>query len=105
MITKSKQQWEAGQTVKVGFMSGLTVLAKVATPGDFAPDAYVLSRGDKFYHFVPHNGLTKIDETEARALVVEAAKQKRDAEVAALKLAQDAVRAAQVRAELLALSA
>jgi hypothetical protein len=58
MINKSKQAWEVGETVKVGFMT-LRVLAKVATPGDFKPDAYVLTniKADKFYRFVPHNGL------------------------------------------------
>jgi hypothetical protein len=28
----SKQKWEIGQTVKVGFVSGLEVIGKVATP-------------------------------------------------------------------------
>jgi hypothetical protein len=60
MISNTKQVWEVGHTVKVGFLS-LTVLAKVATPGDFAPDAYVLTNTKQttFYRFVPHNGLTK----------------------------------------------
>ena len=58
MISKSKQAWEVGEMVKVGFLT-LRVLAKVATPGDFKPDAYVLTnaKADKFYRFVPHNGL------------------------------------------------
>lgn len=58
MITNSKQAWQVGETVKVGFLS-LRVLAKVATPGDYLPDAYVLTnaKADKFYRFVPHNGL------------------------------------------------
>lgn len=57
MIIKSKQRWEVGETVKVGFMS-LRVCAKVPTPGDYAPDAYALTNasGDRFYRFVPHNG-------------------------------------------------
>jgi len=59
MIKNSKQVWEVGEAVKVGFMT-LIVCAKVATPGDYAPDAYALSnaKGDKFYRFVPHNGLS-----------------------------------------------
>lgn len=105
MITKSKQIWEIGQTVKVGFLSGLMVLAKVATPGDFAPDAYILQRGEQLYKFVPHNGLEKIDADEARALVSEAAQQKQQAEAAAMKSAQSVIRAAAIRAEFLALAA
>ena len=55
----AKQDWSVGQQVKVGFMS-LEVLAKIATPGDYLPDAYALkSARGQFYRFVPHNGLTK----------------------------------------------
>ena len=67
MIQNSKQQWEVGQTVKVGFMS-LRVLAKVPTPGDYMPDAYALESNGKFYRFVPHNGLARcysLDEAMA----------------------------------------
>ena len=58
MITKSKQVWAVGEMVKVGFMS-LRVMAAQATPGDYKPDAYILAnaKADKFYRFVPHNGL------------------------------------------------
>lgn len=65
MITKSKQSWEIGQTVKVGFLS-LIVVEKIATPGDWKPDAYALknSAGDKWYRFVPHNGLTRVADLE-----------------------------------------
>jgi hypothetical protein len=58
MITKTKQVWEIGEMVKVGFLS-LRVMAAKATPGDFKPDAYILgnAKADKFYIFVPHNGL------------------------------------------------
>ena len=58
MIQNSKQNWEIGQTVKVGFMV-LKVLAKVPTPGDYAPDAYVLENRGRFYRFVPHNGIAR----------------------------------------------
>jgi hypothetical protein len=58
MIQNSKQKWEIGQMVKVGFMS-LKVLAKVPTPGDYRPDAYALESNGKFYQFVPHNGLVR----------------------------------------------
>lgn len=47
--------------MKVGFMS-LKVLRKVPTPGDYAPDAYILeSAKGQHYEFVPHNGLRKLD--------------------------------------------
>lgn len=58
MINKTKQDWTVGATVKVGFLS-MVVCSAVATPGDYKPDAYVLrnAAADKFYVFVPHNGL------------------------------------------------
>lgn len=67
-----KQDWSAGAAVKVGFLA-LTVIAKIPTPGDFKPDAYVLASATKgtFYEFVPHNGLNKITADEARALLAE----------------------------------
>ena len=73
MITKTKQNWQVGATVKVGFLT-LVVKAAVATPGDFAPDAYILANqaGTQLYKFVPHNGVQKIDVSEARELMAEA---------------------------------
>ena len=61
MIRNTAQTWEPGETVKVGFLS-LRVLAKQATPGDYKPDAYVLTNKDatKFYRFVPHNSVLGI---------------------------------------------
>lgn len=69
MIVNSKQCWEVGEAVKVGFLT-LIVAVKVATPGDFAPDAYVLTNkgATKFYRFVPHNGLTGGFATLAEAV-------------------------------------
>lgn len=60
MIRKTEQTWEVGEMVKVGFLT-LRVLAKVATPGNWLPDQYALtnSTGERFYRFIPHNGLTK----------------------------------------------
>jgi len=60
MIRNSKQNWEVGQTVKVGFLT-LRVTAKEPTPGDFMPDAYHLESldGSKKYEFVPHHGLSR----------------------------------------------
>ena len=66
MISNSKQDWTAGQTVKVGFMS-LTVVRAIPTPGDYKPDAYILESKGRYYRFVPHNGLERIDTTEALA--------------------------------------
>lgn len=59
MIQTTKQLWEVGEIVKVGFLK-LKVLAKVPTPGDYMPDAYALgSEKGGFYRFVPHFGITK----------------------------------------------
>ena len=73
MITKSKQNWAAGQTVKVGFLS-LRVICPVPTPGDYMPDAYVLAnlQSTKLYKFIPHNGLTGIDLDEANEMIASA---------------------------------
>lgn len=91
MISKSKQVWAVGSTVKVGFIAGLLVVAAVPTPGDSAPDAYVLSRNNQFYSFVPHSGLTKIDLTEAREMVSSAKVQAdRQAAAAIAKAAESA---------------
>jgi hypothetical protein len=68
MINKTKQDWTVGNTVKVGFLA-LVVCSAVATPGDYMPDAYILSNkaADKFYVFVPHNGLQGGFRTEQEA--------------------------------------
>ena len=73
MIRNSTQQWTPGQQVRVGFLT-LTVRAAVATPGDHAPDAYILANaaGTQLYKFVPHNGLEKISTGDARALLADA---------------------------------
>jgi hypothetical protein len=74
MVSNSKQNWTVGNTVKVGFLV-LVVKAAIATPGDYLPDAYILTNvtGTKLYKFVPHNGLQSITVDEARDLI-EAAK-------------------------------
>lgn len=60
----SKQNWEVGQIVKVGFLK-LRVLAKVATPGNYLPDQYALTNdAGRFYCFIPHNGLERRDSLE-----------------------------------------
>ena len=69
-ITRSRQDWSPGQTVKVGFLS-LVVVQCIPTPGDFAPDAYILANAARtqLYRFVPHNGLEKLPLDEANALI------------------------------------
>jgi hypothetical protein len=58
-IKNSVQKWEAGQIVKVGFMT-LTVVSLEPTPGDYRPDIYHLisAKGAK-YTFTPHFGLER----------------------------------------------
>ncbi len=62
-IKKTKQTWQVGETVKVGFLT-LRVTAIELTPGDFLPDAYLLcglgDKADRKYRFVPHNGLERL---------------------------------------------
>ena len=63
----NRQDWSVGKTVRVGFLE-LVVLATVPTPGDFQPDAYVLTgRGGQTYSFVPHRGLHKHPSVEEAA--------------------------------------
>ncbi len=63
MITKSKQTWQVGEAVKVGFLT-LRVTALEPTPGDYMPDAYHLcglgANASRTYRFVPHNGLERL---------------------------------------------
>lgn len=102
MIRKTKQSWEVGQQVKVGFLAGLTVIAAVATPGDYAPDAYVLLRGEQFYSFIPHNGLSKVSAAEAREMVAEGKRQEELAASRAADKAAGVIAAAKLAAELMA---
>jgi hypothetical protein len=55
-----KQTFEIGSIVTIGFMRGLKVLKKVPTPGDGAPDEFILTNGKSLYSFVPHHGLVKL---------------------------------------------
>lgn len=73
MITKSKQNWTTGQTVKVGFLS-LMVVQCIPTPGDYAPDAYILinQAQTQLYKFVPHNGVEKLALSEANEMIASA---------------------------------
>lgn len=57
MQLKKRQNWEVGNTVNVGFVRGLEVLEKVASPSNGRPDGYVLlSPNAALYAFVPHAG-------------------------------------------------
>jgi len=68
MSANKRQNWEVGNTVNVGFMQGLEVLEKVASPANWRPDGYVLlGSAGQLYAFVPHaGGLKKVrDRAEA----------------------------------------
>lgn len=60
MINRSKQTWQPGHTVKVGFLLLRVVSARAEFDG--MPDIYTLESLDglKRYEFIPHNGLTRI---------------------------------------------
>ena len=62
----AKQDWTIGQVVKIGFVSGLEIVKKVATPGNYLPDQYVLRQKTtgRIYCFVPHNGLSRCASIE-----------------------------------------
>jgi hypothetical protein len=64
--TKAKQNWNEGEVVKVGFLSGLEVIKKVATPGDYRPDLYVLWQAatNRIYRFTPHHGIERCENVE-----------------------------------------
>ena len=96
MVNNSKQNWSVGSTVRVGFMT-LVVKAAIATPSDYAPDAYILANtaGTKLYKFVPHNGLESLSMIEARELIA-------NAKVTADRIAAAAIAKAQQAATAIA---
>lgn len=61
MIREKNQDWQVGSKVTCGFMRDLEVTEIKATPGDYLPDAYLLEKNGKFYEFVPHNGIKRIE--------------------------------------------
>jgi hypothetical protein len=69
-MSKSKQDWTVGQTVRVGFLS-LVVVAGLEATGDGNPGAYILTNGTQLYSFTPYCGLAKIDDEEAVAMCEE----------------------------------
>lgn len=70
---RQTQDWQVGAMVKVGFVADLHVHEKVASPGNYRPDGYVLSRGEQVYAFVPHDGGLRraVDFAEARRIIQE----------------------------------
>ena len=61
-ITNSKQSWEIGDRVNVGFMKNLLV-TKIDAIVDGLPDIYTLknTNNNKLYQFTPHNGIERIN--------------------------------------------
>lgn len=61
MITKTKQDWTPGKTVKIGFLTLKVISFKAVYDG--LPDIYQLESldGKKKYEFIPHNGLNRIN--------------------------------------------
>ncbi|HZO22808.1 MAG TPA: hypothetical protein VFB37_09930 [Steroidobacteraceae bacterium] len=93
MVRSSKQNWQVGSRVRVGFLN-LVIRAAIATPGDARPDTYVLSNaaGDKLYAFTPHHGCERISMHEARELL-------ETAQAQAARVAQQALREAARRSQ------
>ena len=61
MIKHSKQNWQPGQIVNIGFLKGF-VVKEVTDIKDGMPDIYLLERNGVEYEFIPHHGLTKKDK-------------------------------------------
>ncbi len=60
-IRKSRQQWEVGRIVQVGFMRSLQVVEGPIPVKDGLPDIYRLRASNgQLYEFCPHNGLSKV---------------------------------------------
>jgi len=59
-FSQAKQNWDVGNTVKVGWME-LEIKAKIPTPGDYMPDKYLLlnCKTEVPYTFTPYYGLEK----------------------------------------------
>jgi hypothetical protein len=60
MVKSTKQNWNVGQVVKVGFVNNLTVI-ETRSIVDHLPDMYLLRRDTGvWYRFIPHNGIEKL---------------------------------------------
>jgi len=55
---KTKNIWDIGQTVRVGFLTLEVIAGPIATPGNYAADEFGLCSKDrsKFYRFVRKRG-------------------------------------------------
>ena len=86
MVRNSKQQWQVGQTVKVGFMQ-LVVRQVVGAP-------YILTNkaGDKLYAFEPYTGCRAITASELESLREDARIAEQNARADAWDRAQSAAR-------------
>lgn len=64
----AKQEWLVGKVVKIGFAGNFLIVKKIPTPGDHAPDKYLVLRENtkKFYEFTPHLGLRVPDSVPGR---------------------------------------
>jgi len=60
MILNTKQKWDIGNTVRVGFLQLRVISCKAIKDG--MPDIYGLKSldGKREYEFIPHNGLRRI---------------------------------------------
>lgn len=60
MITRTKQDWTIGATVRVGFLTLRVISMRAVRDG--LPDIYTLASldGRRQYEFIPHVGLTRI---------------------------------------------
>lgn len=56
------KDWSIGAIVKIGFLTLQVVSARAEK--DYMPDIYTLKSldGQKFYEFIPHNGLHRIEK-------------------------------------------
>lgn len=104
MINRTKQVWNPGEIVKVGFVSGLTVLAAIPTPGDGLPDAYILARGIHYYSFTPHHGLCRITANEAQLAVLEGREEAEERSTQDQKRVEMLRQAAMLNASLIAMA-
>ena len=59
-ITRTRQDWTPGRTVRVGFLTLVVVAVRAVKDG--MPDIYTLQSpdGTREYEFIPHNGLTRV---------------------------------------------